>query len=202
MRTPDPSAKEAVMSKPNLCISTAVVVAVLAVLSALAAPRASAQDGPVKLAAVGTVESAVAKAEAFRAEAEGLKGRLSNFPKMKRLYEQAARVAPQTDLERVTDLLQAGRIAFYLRDLPEAQRLLIRAAETARDMGDVFRAGQSYVEAAIVTARLGEAEYARELLHRAHLLAESPLLLPPYCDCLRNRVARLEGRTEFVFLEG
>lgn len=190
------------MSTPHRCIATALAVAVLAMLAALSAPRASAQVVVNGDGVTSAAESAVAQAEALRAEAERLNQRLSNFPKMKRLYEEAARVAPETDLRRITDLLRAGKIAFYLRDLPEAQRLLIRAAETARNMGDVFRAGQSYVEASIVTAQLGDVEYARELLKRAHLLAESPLLLPPQCDCLRTRVAMLEGRTEFVFLEG
>lgn len=189
------------MFKPNHLVGVPLAVAALALLSAPAAAPASAQDGPVELAS--TAGSAIATAEALRAEAAELNGDLRNFSKMKRLYEAAARAAPENDLQRVNDLHRAGQIAFYMHDFAEAQRLLVSAAELARDFGDVFQAGESYVDAALATAQLGDAEYARALLHRAKLLAQSPLLLPPYCDCLRKRVALLEGlETAAELVEG
>lgn len=181
------------MFEPNSFISAALALAPLLLASAFAAPAAIAQDGSGYVVVASAAESPIATAEQLRARAAELNGDMRNFGKMKRLYEAAARAAPENDLQRVNDLRRAGQIAFYMRDLPEAQRLLVSAAEMARDFGDVFQAGESYLDAAVATAQLGDAEYARDLLHRAKMLAQSPLLLPPYCDCLRKRVALLEG---------
>lgn len=181
------------MRKLDRFMTAALAAAGLAVLSVLSVAQASGQSPTGDDAVTVASESAISTAEQLRARAADLNGDMRNLTKMKRLYEAAARAAPENDLQRITDLYRAGQIAFYMQDFSEAQRLLVSAAETARDFGDVFQAGKAYLDAALATAQLGNREYALELLHRGKMLAQSPLLEPPYCDCLRQRVALLEG---------
>ncbi len=178
------------MSRTPYILAAAAAAGLLSTFGATA--RAAAQ-GPTNETVAAAAGSAMERAEALRAEAAALETRQENWRRIRALHEKAAHVAPEEDLGRIFDLKLAGDIAFYMNDLEAAERLLVRAAATARDLGDVYQAAHLYLDAAIVAGQRGNGEYARELLRRGKCLAQSPLLEPPLCDCLRERVARLEG---------
>jgi hypothetical protein len=92
------------------------------------------------------------------------------------LYRAAAQLREDGDPQAVHDMVYAGRLAYYLRDLPAAMRDLESAAIHAMAGGDVIRAANIYTDAAWVAGKAGKTRDQRALAARAHRLANSPLL--------------------------
>lgn len=173
------------MSTHTLALRT--LCATIALLAIMAIPaHAQTVDGTI-------TASRPTAAQALRAKAASIPSVPENWREIRKLYEQAARSAGDDDIARSEDLRLVGLISFYLGDVERAQRSFIEAARTAAGFGDVYRASHAYMDAALVTAQLGDGTYARSLLERAQQLSNSPLLEPPFCDCLRERIMKLAG---------
>jgi tetratricopeptide (TPR) repeat protein len=167
------------------CLLAGSFAAVTAPEARPQAPTASeAMDAPTP----GADES---RADVLRAEARSMPSVPKNWRRIRTLYQEAARYAGPQDPQRSEDLRLAGLISTHLGDLEQAEHLLVQAAQTARDFGDVYHAAHAYADAAIVAAQLGDADRAYQLLDCADRLSRSPLLEPPFCDCIRERIAKL-----------
>lgn len=162
---------------------TFTAVALGAVLVAPAqgqtAPRAAADGGPASEAA------------ALRGEALALYGSPRDMPRVVELRLEAARVAPLDDPLRVEDLYVAGAVLAGLGRLGDAQMHLEEAAATALAFGDLPRAAQAYLMAAVAAAGQGSTRRAEGLVAQADLLAHSALMPEKDCDCIRSWVALL-----------
>jgi len=122
------------------------------------------------------IESAEATAASLESEAEKLSEQKHRWDYAASLYRAAAQLRDDGDPQAVHDLVYAGRLAYYIRDLPAAMRDLEGAALHAMAGGDVMRAAHIYTDAAWVAGKAGKTRDQRALAGRAQRLADSPLL--------------------------
>jgi hypothetical protein len=74
------------------------------------------------------------------------------------------------------------------RDLGRARQMLERAAERAAAGGDVERAANSYVDAALVAVQGGRYDQVARVMRKLAALLESPILPPETRDLLHRRI--------------
>ncbi len=157
--------------------------AALILLASLAGGAAAqaATDGPDPLN----------RADVLRVEAQRLYASTDGWRQVMWLHERAAAIAPEHDLERIVDYRVAAGLAYRFGDLEKAETLLARAADVAAVVGAVRAEAGLFLDAAFVALRTGDRSGAERFLHRADLLASSPMLAAEECDCIRVRIAAL-----------
>lgn len=151
----------------------AAAVAVLAV----AAPAVADQDHDRSAAEViATPPTKADRAAELKREAEALFSQPQRWRKAVRLLEKSAALRDANDPEGYMCLLYAGRIRAAIGDIEGARAVLEKAAAQALARGSVVEAATAYIDAAHTAVALKDAGGARELVGKATLLAESPLL--------------------------
>jgi tetratricopeptide (TPR) repeat protein len=116
------------------------------------------------------------KARELRAQAEALYTQPGKWRKAARLLEQSAALRDANDPEAYSCLMYAGRIQASLGDFSNARANLEKAAVHALARGAVVEAAHAYIDAAHVASSEKQIEIAKELVGRATLLSQSPLL--------------------------
>ncbi len=157
--------------------TTGWIRAGLAVLALTVAAPLAAQNG-------GTPAGEIEKIEAKAAKELDEGG---NWGRAASLFRRAAELRPAGDATAVSDLLRAGRLAFYEGHERQAVRDFEAAGERALERGDVIAAANAFADAAWVAEADGDGAKAGELLARARLLANSPLLGEGARNQLRTR---------------
>jgi hypothetical protein len=145
---------------------TVVMSAVAVALMLPAAAQAGAVPGPVD----------VARAKLLRARAEALFEQPKSWGKAAKLLEESAALRAADDAEAYDCLVSAARIRAALGDNAASERNFRQAAEHALARGAVMDAAQGYVFAAHAAKRDGDVQSATELVEKARLLTNSPLL--------------------------
>jgi len=144
-----------------------IVMSVFAIALLLpAAARANAVPGPVD----------VARAKQLRARAEALFENPKNWRKAARLLEASAEYRAADDAEAYDCLVSAGRIRAALEDYDDSERPFKAAADHALARGAVLDAAQAYLFAAHAAKADSDMKTAHELVEKARLLSNSPLL--------------------------
>ncbi len=110
-----------------------------------------------------------------------------NWHRAASLFRRAAELRPAGDETAVEDLLRAGRLSFYQGHERQAVRDFESAGVRALDRGDVIVAANAFADAAWVAESNGQPAEANELLRRAQMLANSPLLGDHARDMLKTR---------------
>jgi hypothetical protein len=179
----------------NMSIHSRFLVSLGAVVVLFAAfdpamPRAEAQSATAEpeLAVAATPTRAQARADALRAKADAVPAIERNYRRIMALRLQAARAAPASDPGRIWDLELSAKLAFYLGSFEESWDLFLRSAYAALELGEVYRAGNAYLNAAHVGGQLGDRRLERYALERADRLSQSPLLGLAARNCLGNRI--------------
>lgn len=160
-----------------------LTVATLAILSAapvLAGQGAEAAAGP---------DPEPNKAEQLRDEAEALFSQPRQWKKAVRLLEQSAALREADDAEAYDCLIYAGRIRAAIGDLAGARLNLEKAAAHALARGEIVDAANALIDAAHAAVALRDARGARDLVERASLLTQSPLLSLHQRNLLQSRLA-------------
>ena len=116
------------------------------------------------------------KARELRAQAEALFTQPNKWRKAARLLEQSAALRDANDPEAYSCLMYAGRIQASLGDNASARTNLEKAAAHALARGSLVEAAHAYIDAAHVAAAEKQFAIAKDLVARATLLSESPLL--------------------------
>jgi hypothetical protein len=116
------------------------------------------------------------RARALRMKAEDLYSQPKQWKKAARLLEQSAQLREANDPDTYTCLMYAGRLRAAVNDLPAARANLEKAAAHAIARGAVVEAAHALIDAAHVASAEKDIVAARELVRRASLLSESPLL--------------------------
>jgi hypothetical protein len=165
----------------------AVVVLFAAVDPTPRAEAQSATEEPAR-AVAATPTQAQARADALRARADAIPDIEKNYPRIMARRLEAARTAPASDPGRIWDLELSAILAYYLGSFEESRDLFLRTASAALEFGEVYRAGNAYLNAAHVAGRLGDPKLKRNLLDRADRLTQSPLLDLAARNCLGNRI--------------
>ncbi len=152
--------------------------AMAAVLVAGSAAAASAQT---------TANVPVGEIETLEMKAQEHMQKLGDWGRAATLFRRAAELRPSSDPVGVDDLLQAARLAYYHGDKGDAVRDFEAAGRRALALGDVIAAANAFVDAAWVADENGRGAKALDLVDRARLLANSPLMPDEIRDNLRNR---------------
>ncbi len=92
------------------------------------------------------------------------------------LFRRAADLREPGDPAAINDLVRAAQLSFYRGDEGRAIRDFESAGRRAMAIGDVLVAAYAFVDAAWIAERGGHSRRALDLLARARLLSNSPLL--------------------------
>jgi uncharacterized protein HemY len=92
------------------------------------------------------------------------------------LFEKSARLRPCHDPKIFQGLFQAAEIAYFFEENNKARRLMSEAAEHAMHVGDLENAVEAYVQAAHMSAAMGDRDRAVTYVAMAEDLSSSPLL--------------------------
>lgn len=129
-----------------------------------------------------TTASLSARADALHAQALAVeaRGELRFNEEAARLYLLEAELREEADVQKGMCLCRAADLLYAVRP-DKALPLLVKAAELARDRGDVRMAAKRYIDAAWLLSQRGHAtaaelEAARGWIRSARMLATSPLL--------------------------
>ncbi len=155
-----------------------------AVLIGLASAASSAQAQ----ARFATSSTDVVKAEKLEAQAKALYESPKEYRKAARLHVQAAELRPAGDIERVNDLRQAARLFYYSGAETTARETMVQAGDAAMADGDVVNAAGTFLDAAFLYRDAGMQATANELIRKAHLLSNSPLLSASDREAILSRI--------------
>ncbi len=138
----------------------------------------------------------VVKAEALHKKADVLLATTQrrHWSEVAKLLERAAALRPTEDPQAVSEQFVAGQLFHFNGSLARAQANFEGAAQQALANGRLADAADAYVTAAIVAKARGQAQQAMELGRKAELLAHSPHLTAPECNCILERIVWVEGK--------
>ena len=157
--------------------------------AAMLAMPVHAAATPAHDTAVTTPKPDHERAQELRVQAEALFSQPKQWRKAIRLLEESAELRDANDRGATVCLSLAGRIRSALGDYSGARQSLQKAGDHALARGSILEAAHSYLDAAHVAIREKNGQAAQELVNRALLLAESPLLTDAQRDEVTRRVA-------------
>lgn len=142
---------------------------------------AAASVAILVLTAVPATAQTPYKADGIRAaelesQALQLTNDLRGFKSAASLYRKAASLRVEGDPQGIRDLIQAGRLYFYVGKTGRATDNLANAGRIALQFGDVVTAVRCYLDAAYAADANGDGAKAFDLATRAQRLARSPLI--------------------------
>ncbi|MHB1168601.1 MAG: hypothetical protein ACYC28_04895 [Longimicrobiales bacterium] len=163
-------------------------MSMLAAGAMLAISSAATEAQEYAMAAPRGPEASVTRAERLQEQAEALFEKPKQWKKAQRLLVESAELRDASDVEGYTCYMLAGRLAAALGDNEEARESLEEAGEHALARGAVVDAASAFIDAAHAAARSGDAVATKELMERAKLLANSPLISPEERSALEHRL--------------
>ena len=119
-------------------------------------------------------------------KADAMLGDRAKWSTLARLFYRAADMRGVNDLRAVDDLILSAGARAAAGDKARAQDTYQQAAEWALAMGDVERAGSSFMTAAVLAVDLKDIPMARLLRERGERLTLSPLLSPAQKTAIRS----------------
>jgi hypothetical protein len=170
----------------RIAMKMSVAAAAVAVFAA-SAPASAVQNETVAVAVKPSPRAE--RADALKQQAEGLFAQPKQWRKAARLLERSAELRDAADPDAYTCLMFAGRLRAAVGDYAAARSSLEKAAAHAMARGAVLEAANAYIDAAFAAAEDKQPEAAKELLARAALLTESPLLSQDQADQITRRIS-------------
>lgn len=153
--------------------TSTLAVFVAAGLFAFASGSASASQ----MALAGTDSHKASDPNEFEARGKSLFSFPKRYDEAIKLFMKAADAREVGDPVRVQDMILASRLAWYREESDRALVYMRRAADEAAAIGDVITAAHSYMDAAFIAKSSGvRADLVRDYVHKAELLAYSPLI--------------------------
>ena len=177
---------------------TTVAAAALALAAVPAAALAQQHLQPVRVSPSETL----ARAEALHGRGVEAGDSLNRLKQAAKLHEGSAELRTVDDPQRTECLREAALLRYYSGDRSAASRIMVRAAESAAERGDVITAAQSFSDAAIIAHEMKQGARAWELGLRADVLTGSPLLNETQRLALRERIVRLDRESRVVMAAG
>jgi hypothetical protein len=175
-----------------------VAGALLAVAATPVAALAQQQLQPVRV----SPSEALVRAEALHARGTHEGESLDRLKKASKLHQQSAELRQADDPRRAECLRESALLRYYAGDRRGAAPIMVRAAESAVERGDVVLAAQSFSDAAIMAHETKQPARAWELGVRADVLTSSPLLTEAQRLALRERIVRLDRESRVVMAAG
>lgn len=132
--------------------------------------------------------SATPSADQLEERAGALHDQIGRYSEAARLYKASAALRTDTDPRAVESLAMAAHLYHYANRLFDARKTMEQAARRALARGDVLRASQANLEAALFAHKQGKQSQAARLGRTALKLADSPLLTDEQRATIVNRV--------------
>lgn len=143
----------------------------------------------VRVRAETEARTAADAAEADRLLAEAEKAdRSADFRKAAGLYERSGQLRMPSDARGTEALESAGRAHFSADRPGRASRAWEKAAARTLIRGDVYRASENYMRAALAAQDAGDRLRAADLAWKAYHLSESPQLTEAERTRLRQHI--------------
>lgn len=139
------------------------------------------------LAAQTTAQVPNEEIKAIEAKAHAHMRALDEWDRAASLFRRAANLRSPGDPAAVKGLIRAAQLSFYRGDESRAMRDFEAAGQRALAIGDVLVAANAFADAAWVADTRGLGVRAHDLLNRAQLLSNSPLIPEDERDHLRAR---------------
>jgi hypothetical protein len=136
-------------------------------------PAHSAAQNPAFISARALT---ITSADELQDRATALHGEPGRYAEAAQLHKQSAALRAATDPRAVESLMMAAHLYHYTNRLFDARKTMEQAAQRALAGGDIVRASQANIEAALFAHKHGKASEADRLGRIALGLAESPLL--------------------------
>ena len=168
------------MRSKRYIISTLALAVALSMLPNRAVTQTSIKTAPARIS--------VTRADELEAQAAALHEQLNRYPEAARLYKEAASLRSATDPRAVESLALAAHLYHYANRLFDARRTMEQAANRALARGDVLRASQANLEAALFAFKQGNDSETERLARKALKLAQSPLLTEQQRASIINRL--------------
>ena len=131
---------------------------------------------PNATAAQNATKSATSAADELKERAAKLLDQPARYSEAARLYQESAALRAPSDPRAIDELTTAAHLFHYANRLLDARRAMELAARRALADGDVVRASQATVEAALFAHKQGSNAHTQRLGRAALKLAASPLL--------------------------
>ena len=132
--------------------------------------------GATTLSAQSTAQVPTDEIAALETKAQGYLKDYTNWNRAASLFRRTAELRPADDPAAVEDLIRAARLSFYKGDERRAMYDFEAAGQRALAIGDVLAAANAFTDAAWVAEARGRDGQAHELLSKAQLLSNSPLI--------------------------
>jgi len=116
-------------------------------------------------------------------------GKKSELARIARLYEEAATLRTDDDPRRAHDHEQAAAVYSHAGKLNAALRNETAAAELHLMNGRVVEAAHHFITAATVAQRAGKYEAMAQLVHRAEMLCNCPMMDSFAAERIHQRIA-------------
>jgi hypothetical protein len=144
----------------------------------LAATIANAQSSflPKSVIEAGAT-AAESRAQSLERQAVALSGTPRSYRTIARLYRRAAQARGTTE-KAAEDCRLSAWAYVAVQDHGSGRAMMERAAEISAAVGDIDRAANSYVDAAIMAREGGRDDLVTGLLDKTRALAESRVLSP------------------------
>jgi hypothetical protein len=168
----------------------AVALAALLVLAGTGAAQSPAvstsnhRNGPTP--DIGRAAELEMRAETLSAQCTLKKSELARIA---RLWEEAATLRADDDPRRAHDHEQAAAVYSHAGKLDAALRNETAAAELHLMNGRVVEAAHHFITAATVAQRAGKLEAMAQLVHRAEMLCNCPMMDPFAAEQIHQRIA-------------
>jgi hypothetical protein len=167
-------------------INISMAIASAAVFAG-AVPATAMQFSPAPAVAYDPTPN-LDRARQLQQQAEALFSEPKQWKKAARLLEQSAALREASDPELYTCLIYAGRIRSSVGDFAAGRVDLEKAASSALARGAIVEAAHAYIDAAHVAIVERNGPAAKDLVARAQLLAQSPMLSADQKSILNTRL--------------
>jgi hypothetical protein len=137
---------------------------------------ASTQNAAKTTNATNTAKAEPSAADELEERAGKLLDQPIRYAEAARLYQQAATLRAPGDARSIESLTKAAHLFHYANRLLDARKAMELAATRALADGDLVRASQATVEAALFAHKQGKQLHAQRLGRTAQKLAASPLI--------------------------
>lgn len=169
----------------------AAVLGAVATLATLDVAAAQQPLAPVQVRATATDRNS-ALVEDLEGDAATYAGRPRHWREAAHLYQRAA------DLRGAGPLAAANwRMAAWayvgVQDLGNGRAMMEYAAECAASYGDVERAANAFIDAALIALADGRDDRVGLLVNKARMMTASPLLMPDQREAILRRIGDEPG---------
>lgn len=133
------------------------------------------------------------RADALSTDAHRIASDMTRWAEAAQMHEESGLLRMRGDTRAYLSFSHAARLYYYADDLRASEKMFESAGDNALDVGDVYNAAISYLNAAAVAEQNGREREAQKLGWKAERLSRSQLLNDEQRNHLTRRYQVLSG---------